>query len=173
MFYQPGNVTGLAHGWQHHIGKNWHNRAPASGEYTITHEDGRVINVLHWWTKEQIFINHCFDVVMLADLIRLNHLSNRPVPMFALRSMRYVIYSLGIGPLWEAASHSAHQNFPDFYATHKVLGMPSGARYWNLCWASLIQPHIHHMYDNLAFSFTILTSPLRNMLSPHFPTKTS
>jgi regulator of PEP synthase PpsR (kinase-PPPase family) len=31
-----------AHGWQHHIGKNWHNRAPASGEYTITSEDGRV-----------------------------------------------------------------------------------------------------------------------------------
>jgi hypothetical protein len=26
----------------HHIGKNWHNRAPASGEYTITLEDGRV-----------------------------------------------------------------------------------------------------------------------------------
>jgi hypothetical protein len=34
--------TWLAHGWQHHIGKNWHNRAPASGEYTITPEDGRV-----------------------------------------------------------------------------------------------------------------------------------
>jgi hypothetical protein len=34
--------TCLAHGWQHHIGKNWHNRAPASGEYTITPEDGRV-----------------------------------------------------------------------------------------------------------------------------------
>jgi hypothetical protein len=32
----------LAHGWQHHIGKNWHKRAPASGEYTITPEDGRV-----------------------------------------------------------------------------------------------------------------------------------
>jgi hypothetical protein len=32
-----------AHGWQHHLGKNWHNRAPASGgEYTITPEDGRV-----------------------------------------------------------------------------------------------------------------------------------
>jgi hypothetical protein len=29
-------------GWQHHIGKNWHNRAPASGEYTITREDGHV-----------------------------------------------------------------------------------------------------------------------------------
>jgi hypothetical protein len=28
--------------WQHHIGRNWHNRAPASGEYTITPEDGRV-----------------------------------------------------------------------------------------------------------------------------------
>jgi hypothetical protein len=28
--------------WQHHIGKNWHNRAPASVEYTITPEDGRV-----------------------------------------------------------------------------------------------------------------------------------
>jgi hypothetical protein len=35
--------TCLAHGWQHHIGKNWHNRPPASGrEYTITLEDGRV-----------------------------------------------------------------------------------------------------------------------------------
>jgi hypothetical protein len=31
-----------AHGWQHHIIKNWHNRASASGEYTITPEDGRV-----------------------------------------------------------------------------------------------------------------------------------
>jgi hypothetical protein len=27
---------------QHHIGRNLHNRAPASGEYTITLEDGRV-----------------------------------------------------------------------------------------------------------------------------------
>jgi hypothetical protein len=34
--------TCLAHGWQHHIGENWHNRATASGEYTITPEDGRV-----------------------------------------------------------------------------------------------------------------------------------
>jgi hypothetical protein len=34
--------TCLAHGWQHHIGRNWHNRAPTSGEYTITPEDGRV-----------------------------------------------------------------------------------------------------------------------------------
>jgi hypothetical protein len=32
-----------AHGWQHHIGENWHNRATASGgEYSITTEDGRV-----------------------------------------------------------------------------------------------------------------------------------
>jgi hypothetical protein len=31
-----------AHGWHPDIGKNWHNRAPASGEYTITPEDGRV-----------------------------------------------------------------------------------------------------------------------------------
>jgi hypothetical protein len=31
-----------AHGWKHHIGKNWHSRASASGEYTITPEDGRV-----------------------------------------------------------------------------------------------------------------------------------
>jgi hypothetical protein len=31
-----------AHGWHHDIGKNWHIRAPASGEYTITLEDGRV-----------------------------------------------------------------------------------------------------------------------------------
>jgi hypothetical protein len=29
-----------AHGWQHW--QNWHNRAPASGEYTITPEDGCV-----------------------------------------------------------------------------------------------------------------------------------
>jgi hypothetical protein len=36
------STSGEAHGWQHHIGKNWHNRAPASGEYTITPEDGRV-----------------------------------------------------------------------------------------------------------------------------------
>jgi hypothetical protein len=36
------STSGEAHGWQHHIGKNWHNRAPASGEYTITLEDGRV-----------------------------------------------------------------------------------------------------------------------------------
>jgi hypothetical protein len=29
-------------GWQHHIGKNWHSRAAASGgEYSIT-DDGRV-----------------------------------------------------------------------------------------------------------------------------------
>jgi hypothetical protein len=35
--------TWLAHGWQHHIGKNWHDRARASGgEYTITPEDGHV-----------------------------------------------------------------------------------------------------------------------------------
>jgi hypothetical protein len=28
---------------QHHIGENWHNRAPAfGGEYTITPEDGHV-----------------------------------------------------------------------------------------------------------------------------------
>jgi hypothetical protein len=32
----------LAHGWQHHIGKNWHSRAAASGgEYSIT-DDGHV-----------------------------------------------------------------------------------------------------------------------------------
>jgi hypothetical protein len=32
-----------AHGWQHHIGENWHNRATASGgEYSVTTEDGRV-----------------------------------------------------------------------------------------------------------------------------------
>jgi hypothetical protein len=30
-----------AHGWHPDIGK-WHNRTPASGEYTITREDGRV-----------------------------------------------------------------------------------------------------------------------------------
>jgi hypothetical protein len=30
-----------AHGWHPDIGKNWHNRAPASGEYTITLEDGK------------------------------------------------------------------------------------------------------------------------------------
>jgi hypothetical protein len=36
-------TSGEAHGWQHHIGENWHNRAPASGgEYSITIEDGRV-----------------------------------------------------------------------------------------------------------------------------------
>jgi hypothetical protein len=35
-------TSGEAHGWQHHIGKNWRNIAPASGEYTITPEDGRV-----------------------------------------------------------------------------------------------------------------------------------
>jgi hypothetical protein len=35
-------TSGEAHGWQHHIGKNWHNRAAASGEYTITPEDGSV-----------------------------------------------------------------------------------------------------------------------------------
>jgi hypothetical protein len=34
--------SGEAHGLPYHIGKNWHNRAPASGEYTITPEDGRV-----------------------------------------------------------------------------------------------------------------------------------
>jgi hypothetical protein len=34
--------TCLAHGWQHHIGENWHNRAAASGgEYSVT-DDGRV-----------------------------------------------------------------------------------------------------------------------------------
>jgi hypothetical protein len=34
--------TCLAHGWQHHIGKNWHIRAAASGgEYSVT-DDGRV-----------------------------------------------------------------------------------------------------------------------------------
>jgi hypothetical protein len=33
----------LAHGWQHHIGENSHNRATTSGgEYSITTEDGRV-----------------------------------------------------------------------------------------------------------------------------------
>jgi hypothetical protein len=37
-----GTTSGEAHGWQHHIGKNWHNRAPASGEYIITPEDGRM-----------------------------------------------------------------------------------------------------------------------------------
>jgi hypothetical protein len=31
-----------AHGWHNDIGKNWHNRASASGEYTITPKDGRV-----------------------------------------------------------------------------------------------------------------------------------
>jgi hypothetical protein len=36
-------TSGEAHGWQHHIGENWHNRATTSeGEYTITTEDGRV-----------------------------------------------------------------------------------------------------------------------------------
>jgi hypothetical protein len=35
--------TCLAHGWQHHIGENWHNRASTSGgEYSVTTEDGRV-----------------------------------------------------------------------------------------------------------------------------------
>jgi hypothetical protein len=35
--------TCLAHGWQRHIGENWHNRAITSGgEYSITTEDGRV-----------------------------------------------------------------------------------------------------------------------------------
>jgi hypothetical protein len=34
--------TWLAHGWHPDIGKNWHNRAPASGEYTITPDDGCV-----------------------------------------------------------------------------------------------------------------------------------
>jgi hypothetical protein len=35
--------TCLAHGWQHHIGENWHNTAtPFGGEYSITTEDGRV-----------------------------------------------------------------------------------------------------------------------------------
>jgi hypothetical protein len=33
-------TSGEAHGWQHHTGKNWHNRTPASGEYTITPDDG-------------------------------------------------------------------------------------------------------------------------------------
>jgi hypothetical protein len=33
----------IAHGWQHHIGENWHNRATTSGgEHSITTEDGRV-----------------------------------------------------------------------------------------------------------------------------------
>jgi hypothetical protein len=32
----------IAHGWQHPIGENWHNRATTSGgEYSIT-EEGRV-----------------------------------------------------------------------------------------------------------------------------------
>jgi hypothetical protein len=35
-------TSGEAHGWQHHIGKNWYNRVPASGEYTITPKGGRV-----------------------------------------------------------------------------------------------------------------------------------
>jgi hypothetical protein len=31
----------IKHGWQHHIGENWHNRATTSGgEYSITTEDG-------------------------------------------------------------------------------------------------------------------------------------
>jgi hypothetical protein len=35
--------TCLAHGWQRHIGENWHNRATTSGgEYSVTTEDGRV-----------------------------------------------------------------------------------------------------------------------------------
>jgi hypothetical protein len=35
--------TCLAHGWQHHIGENWHNRATTSGgEYSITTEDVHV-----------------------------------------------------------------------------------------------------------------------------------
>jgi hypothetical protein len=35
--------TCLAHGWQHHIGENWHSKAAASGgEYSITTDDGRV-----------------------------------------------------------------------------------------------------------------------------------
>jgi hypothetical protein len=49
----------VSHGWQHHIGGNWHNRATTSGgEYSITAEVGRVrpkhvliefeeVNVLH------------------------------------------------------------------------------------------------------------------------------
>jgi hypothetical protein len=33
----------LAHGWQHHIGENWHNRATTSGgEYSIKTDDDRV-----------------------------------------------------------------------------------------------------------------------------------
>jgi hypothetical protein len=36
-------IEELAHGWQHHIGENWHNRATTSGgEYSITDDDGRV-----------------------------------------------------------------------------------------------------------------------------------
>jgi hypothetical protein len=36
-------LSGEAHGWQHHIGENWHNGATTSGgEYSITTEDGRV-----------------------------------------------------------------------------------------------------------------------------------
>jgi hypothetical protein len=35
-------TSGEAHGWQHHIGENWHNRATTfRGEYSITTEDGR------------------------------------------------------------------------------------------------------------------------------------
>jgi hypothetical protein len=35
--------TCRAHGWQHHIGENWHNRATTSGgEYSITTQDGHV-----------------------------------------------------------------------------------------------------------------------------------
>jgi hypothetical protein len=37
-----------AHGWHPDIGKNWHNTTPASGEYTITPEDGRVA-AAHGW----------------------------------------------------------------------------------------------------------------------------
>jgi hypothetical protein len=36
-------TSGEAHGWQHHIGEKWHNRATTSGgEYSITTQDGRV-----------------------------------------------------------------------------------------------------------------------------------
>jgi hypothetical protein len=42
-------TSGEAHGWQHYIGRNWHNRAPASeGEYTIPPEDGRVAGAHGW-----------------------------------------------------------------------------------------------------------------------------
>jgi hypothetical protein len=53
-------TSGEAHGWQHHIGENWHNRATSSGgEYSITTEDGRVTpkHVLIEFEKSTCYIN--------------------------------------------------------------------------------------------------------------------